>query len=455
MNLPIRGNLLTPLATLAVAAGLLLNAACGSTSVVERQPGPPGPDEPAPVVSAPGAGADNPTPVPLGRLALSVEPAPVAQGGEVRLSGRGFGPNEVVVVSASSEQEREPMELARANSGSDGTLGPLTVGLPPELISGRHDVQAVGATTGRASSGVVWIQARDPWINLPEIEMAPNGELGFIAGGFGAAETVSISLRAREKKQGGDDAAPRPTATVEPVELATAAADQAGNLTWLQVKTPRVPAGEYSLVLTGPTSGRELRRDVIVKPFTPVAELDPWAGPPGTKLKVNARGFAPGELVRIYLDEDPQPAASPVVDQWGNFWAAGPARVAYGAREKVIVTLQGADSHTLIHLDFKVLEPKPWLELTAWWGPPDAPVGFGGGGWAPGEKVSIHLGSALGPAVASGIADDYGWLRSSSFARVPRDADGDVAFAAVGQESGAWATATFKLVLPFGLKPGR
>jgi hypothetical protein len=228
----------------------------------------------------------------------------------------------------------------------------------------------------------------------------------------------------------------------------------AGNSEWAQVKAPRVRPGPYRLVLRGQSSGSRLERNVTVKPLSPTIELSPWAGPPGTLLQVNARGFAPGESVRIYLGEDPLEAASPIADPWGNFWSAGPMRVPYGAAGKLMVTAMGSESVAMIHVDFKVLEPKPWLELTNWWGPPGASVGFSGGGWAPGETINVHVGDVTSPVVATAKADDYGWLRGSTATKVPRDAIADVAFAAVGQESRTFATAVFKLVFPLGLKPG-
>ena len=49
----------------------------------------------------------------------------------------------------------------------------------------------------------------------------------------------------------------------------------------------------------------------------------------------------------------------------------------------------GVDSGARATFEFKVLDPKPWLELTSWSGAPGAPVGFGGGGWIAGERVSF------------------------------------------------------------------
>jgi hypothetical protein len=415
------------------------------------------------------------TPVPLGRLSLSIAPIPAPQGSQVRVSGRGFGPEETVVISASLNGTLGPagqVELDKARASTSGTLDDVPLALPDLLTSGRHDLSAVGETSGRVSAGVLWIQARDAWINLPAEEMSRYEDIGLVAGGFGSNEPVIVSIEPRKDEDAKPtDATPQPspsaivplptpslfpalTPPAGPIALVTIPTDTAGNSSWTQIKTPRVPAGEYSLILRGQTSGRQVKHDVSVKPFTPTAELSPWAGPVGTVLQVNVKGVAPGELVRVYLGEDPTEAGKAVADQWGNVWSGGPVRIPYGAASgTLVVTVIGTESLVPVRLDFKVLEPKPWLELTNWWGPPGSPVGFGGGGWAPGEAISIHVGDVSSPVVATARADDFGWLRAGSVANVPRDALMDVPFIAVGQESRTFASATFKLVYPFGIKP--
>src|SRR5439155_26720694 len=97
---------------------------------------------------------------------------------------------------------------------------------------------------------------------------------------------------------------------------------------------------------------------------------------------------------------------------------------------------------------FKVVEPRPWLELAPWWGPAGVPVGFHGGGWAAGERITFHVDSAMTPAVVEGQADDGGWLRGAGPATVPPDATRKVTFVAVGGQSHAVATATFTVSAP-------
>ena len=119
------------------------------------------------------------------------------------------------------------------------------------------------------------------------------------------------------------------------------------------------------------------------------------------------------------------------------------------------LNLVGADSGATATPEFKVLDPKPWLELTSWSGAPGAPVGFGGGGWIASERVTIHVGSATSAVESTGVADDGGWLKGIGQVYISNDAGDDVIFVAVGEQSHLVAAATFKVVFPFGLRPSQ
>jgi hypothetical protein len=170
-------------------------------------------------------------------------------------------------------------------------------------------------------------------------------------------------------------------------------------------------------------------------------------------VQVNVRGFAPGERVEISV---PGVADATVAqaDEFGNLWGAGPVRIPQTAQAgAVTLNLVGDDSGAVASADFKVLPPKPWLELTNWYGAPGAPVGFGGGGWIAGEKITIHMGSATNPPLEEVTADDGGWLKGAAQVYIPLDVMDNVIFVAQGEQSRLISAATFTVVFPFGLHP--
>lgn len=393
---------------------------------------------------------------------LALDPVPVQQGGRLHLTGRGFLPGEPVAILASEKDPgSSPLEIGRGQATLWGTLDVMDLALPEGLVSGAHTVEAVGQISGRRSAATLYIRANEPWIVLENAETRPYEHLGLVAGGFLPGERVLVFLESRREEaetEGGGQASitgpPEQAAPSEPVDLVALPTDRAGNTRWTEVEMPLISYGPYALVARGESSGLESRRDVRLKPFSPVIELSPWAGPPGTKIESNARGFAPGEMVRVYLGEDSREVATLAADQYGDFWGAGPIQVPYGTEPgPLTVTFVGEESGALVSLQFKVLEPRPWLELTVWWGPPGVPVGFSGGGWAAGERISFHIGSELAPPVAFAQADDFGWLRYGGPVYIPGDAEASVTFVAVGEQSHAKASATFKVVYPFGLRP--
>jgi hypothetical protein len=382
---------------------------------------------------------------PNGPLTLALDPIPARQGGQVQISARGFEAGEQIAFLASREPSgSDMMTLGGASASPQGTVDAIAVPLPEELASGPHAIQALGETSGRRSVGTLWIRARDPWLVLSTYDIQPLADLGFIAGGFEPQESVRVTLEARSDQ---------PNAR-EPVEIAAIPTDQAGNSEWMQVKLPLVRAGTYSMVLHGVAGGLELRRELQIASLKPTAELSPWAGPPGVPLQLNAKGFAPNERIHVAFGGPTVEAAVVQADADGNLWGAGPVRVPTTAlMGPLVVLLTGEDSGASARPEFGVLEPKPWLELTTWWGAPGVAVGFGGGGWIGGERVTFHVGSPAAPVAAEAQADDYGWLHTTGTATVPEDAQMDVTFVAVGEQSHTTAKATYSVVFPFDLRP--
>jgi len=391
-----------------------------------------------PVVAATGR---IPTPV------LAINPQPALQSGQVHGRGKGFGPGESVSISVgkSADAGSERLALATAVASDDGSFSTdsATLTLPDELLSGAHPLDAIGQTSGRRGTATLWIRAPQPWLVLDSYDVPQYGDLGLVAGGFEPMDQVKVSLE------------PAAGSTGSAVSLVGLTTDQAGNAAWTQVKLPSLAAGTYSMVLRGQSNAAELRRDVHVTPLKPTVELSPWAGPPGVPVQFNARGFAPNEHIHVSVGGAVDTTGLQA-DEWGNLWGAGPIHIPQTASTGTLaLNLVGDESNATSSAEFKVLDPKPWLELTSWSGAPGAPVGFGGGGWIGGEPVSIHIGSATNPAQASGTADDNGWLKVATPVYVPNDAEDTVIFVAVGERSHLVSAATFTVVLPFGLRPGQ
>jgi hypothetical protein len=376
---------------------------------------------------------------------VAIDPQPAPQSGQVRVSGKGFAAGESIGLSAdqTSDANSETVSLASTVANADGSFDAVTLTLPDSLQSGGHPLDAVGQTSGATGTATLWIRAPQPWLVLDKYDIPQYGDLGFVAGGFEPMDRVDVTLE------------PAAGSNATRVSLVTLTTDQAGNADWSQLKLPRLSAGTYTMVVQGEADAAEVRRDLNVTPLKPLLELSPWAGPAGASVRVNAHGFAPNEPVQVSLGgaHDSTPLRA---DEYGNLWGAGPLHIPQSAATGgFAIDLAGGDSGATATAEFKVLDPKPWLELTSWSGAPGAPVSFGGGGWIGGEQVTIHIGSATSPAVTSEFADESGWLKGSDQVYVPNEVNDDVIFVAVGDKSHIAAAATFKVVFPFGLRPGQ
>lgn len=390
-------------------------------------------------------------------MVLSVAPVPAQQGGPVRLSGAGFAPGETVTVRAvasasGSAGAVRSRELARTRADARGKVqvGPVT--LPDDLYSGTYPLEAVGQTSGRHGTATLYVHARAPWIKVSTYAAKPHEKFGLIVGGFQPRERVQVTLEPATHLPTGESQ--DPTRLSKPVTLLTLPTDAVGNAVWTETDLPLLKPGAYTVVARGVISGKKLTADLIVKALTPVVELSPWSGPPGTRVQFNARGFSPGEEVRMFLGQASNAALTVTADRYGNFWGAGPFKIPYEENGgPLTLRFVGQQSGAEVAETFNVLSARPWLNLSAYSGPPGAPVSFSGGGWAAGERVEVHLDSSSGPTVAESQADDYGWLQLGGTGSVPGDANNSVTFVAVGQQSHATASASFKVVNPFDNLP--
>ncbi len=381
---------------------------------------------------------------------LALKPDLVIQGGQVRVSGTGFFPDEPVQVSVLADGAGSVGgEIRETRASLGGTVDSASIVLPDNVTSGEHHLAATGLVSGRRSLATVYVRARAPWLTIQSGDLKPRAPIGLIVGGFAESEPVKVSIRPAKKPQAS--ATPPPDG---PHDLGTLSTDRVGNSTFSRYKIPYRTPGDFEVVAHGKISGQEVKQAITLSPYQPTFDLSPWSGPPGLRIQLNARGYAPGENVRIFVGNVTQASASVVADQYGNFWGAGKVPVPYDVMPGPLnVRAVGDDSGASTTRQFNVEHLKPWLELTTYAGAPSAPVQFSGGGWAAGEQVAFHIDSSRTPAVAYGQADGYGWLHYAGPVYVPKDALSKITFIAVGDRSHSVATATFTVVLPFGLRP--
>lgn len=349
----------------------------------------------------------------------------------------GFQPDETVTLQAKNGDSFE--DFGQVQVDSSGQAVDAEVILPSWLESGAREIQAIGDSGQTMALATINVRAKELWANLDSYSLQQASRLGFIAGGFQPSDRVSVYLT-----QGGDST---PLESQEP--LAIMETDESGNTSWTEIEVPVVQPGKHVLLMKG-EKGEELATDVEVMPLAPELELSPWSGLPGLEIDINARGFLPDEKVDLFIGEVGNPVTTFTADQYGGIWGGGPITIPMVSQgEKLPIILRGQSSGAVVTRDFSVIAPHPWMDLSSYSGYAGATVTANGGGFAAGERVTLHVGTASSPAVAETIADDQGRYRGLGPAQVPADATESAVFVVVGQDSGAQTSATFKVQEPF------
>jgi len=380
--------------------------------------------------------SQDPTPTPdTSSPRVVLPPTPVIQWETLTFSLQNFRPGETVVLSVESAGAMK--EIGRVEVDGQGKVADARITLPSWLESGKHQMEAAGTSGETKATGTLYIRAKELWINLKDYTLHEASKTGFIAGGFEPGDRIAVYLT-----NGGDSASQRP--------LVTVSADEVGNTAWTEVEVPVMPAGKYDLLLKGETTRGELRTAVSVAAPTPELALSPWSGLPGRKVDLNAKGFLPGEQVDVFLGQDRQPILNLQADQFGDLWGAGPVTIPIDSQGgQLPIIMRGRMSQSEVTSEFTVIGPDPWMELSSYADFPGTAVTANGGGFASGERLTLHVGSATSPVVAEGVAGDDGSYRGLGPAQVPADAQGQVTFVVVGESSHTETQATFKVLQPF------
>ncbi len=351
------------------------------------------------------------------------------QDSNLALVAGGFEPSENVSVFF----EQSPQNiLASAVADPAGNTPWIQFSLRG-LGSGQYNIIIIGDQSQIKLSEPIVISPRSPWVRLHVYTIGPGGSIGFDGHDFGPNEQIKAFL---------DEPVGKPIAEVT--------ADEAGNFTVdnaYQAKPNDV--GQHRIIIVGDLTTENTISSFDVVPFTPAFQMTTYSGPPGTETSFNGYGFAPGETVRVYMEGREQPVATIQVDSDGSFQNAGQFMVPRNVNGGNLgITLIGESSGARLTQAFSVVRVQPFLGLSAYAGQPGTMVRFRGLGFSAGEQVAIHLGNREGPTIGTVTADAEGRFENAAPFAIPADATQDVAFVAVGEDSGVEGAVRFQVILP-------
>jgi hypothetical protein len=174
----------------------------------------------------------------------------------------------------------------------------------------------------------------------------------------------------------------------------------------------------------------------------PTVHLDSYTGKPTHSFGFSGSGFAPGESVDIYLgDRTAGPLATVSTDGQGALADQNLTIPALTPGDYQLAFV-GRTSQSPATVGFNVQGFHPWVVLDNYYIAPQAPVGFRGEDFVPGEAVDVYLNSRLSQPVATVTADASGHFESNNGFSLPNLTGGNQ-FIFVGQQSQTEVTTSF------------
>jgi hypothetical protein len=346
-------------------------------------------------------------------------------------TGAGFQPGEIVDVRLGG---LGGSPLATFQSDAQGTVTARDVPLPL-IQAGDYLLYFVGEQSQTPVSVGFNIQGFSPWVVLDSYSVPPYSPMGFAGQDFVPNEQVEVYL---------GQPAGQPMLRVAVDANGQFAVKNAFDL-------PDTAQGDQQLTFVANQSGVKIAAQFVVLPFSPSLQLTNYAGRPGSPIAFMGDGWARNETLHAYVGKERTRVATFVSDTTGAFNAAGQFRLPIGTvAGGVPITVRGDTSSAEVTLWYQALELKSSAELTAYQGPPGTVVSFTGRSFAGGERVTVHLGDAGGPELASAIASDDGTVEDVSSYPVEGNWGDDIHFVLVGNESHAEGATDFKIANPQG-----
>jgi hypothetical protein len=236
----------------------------------------------------------------------------------LRVMASGFLNGEPLAVTIDDAQGHVYEHLTlQADEG--GGLRETSLALPVRLGSGAYRLIVVGNSSHRRASATFQMHNIPPTLTLDAYAATPGQVVGFAGSGFIPGETVTVYL--------GASSAPLSRTTV---------------------------TGTYTLTLLGRISQMPASVGFNVQQFTPWVVLDRYTLAPDQREGFIAHGFAPGELVFVYLNSVHGPPVLRVrADTTGDLvmqdtWSPG------GASGNNVLTFVGQWSKATTTVDFTV-----------------------------------------------------------------------------------------------------
>ena len=264
---------------------------------------------------------------PAGAASASIVGKAAGQPGDtVTVSATGFGPGETVNVFWGRMNGTPAATLTADGSGSISRAS-VKVGVAPV---GPTTLVLVGTKTDATATAPYQMLGLYPSTTPHPYAVLSGKTMTYTGSGFAPGEQVLIYFNA----SGG-----MPALTVQ--------ASSGGSFSTSFV-VPFGLTGRQTLTAIGEQSRAAVTTGFDVLPYSPVAQVSTYGAMPGTTVSFYASGFAPGEVVEVYLGRGQGNSGQLVsafrVDGRGNAAAAGTYVIPNAAGPALFFTMVGQQS---------------------------------------------------------------------------------------------------------------
>lgn len=264
--------------------------------------------------------------------------------------------------------------------------------------------------------------------------VAPGGRAVVEGSGFDAGATVVLALKAKATSSKG-----RTVTTVK--------ADKNGSIS-APIRMPDTGSAAAAFLVAQQSNSEKIAEaQLVAGGGIGSVKINKAAGKPGDSVRLNIRGFGPGEPIDVYWGRVAgKPVAKLTADGSGGIGRAD-IKVGVAPTGSSTLVLVGRKTKTTATAPFEMLGLFPSVKSSPYALKSGEQIALSAKGFAPGERVLFYINSASGVPAFTANADGNGNVGDVAF-EVPFGLQGKQNLTAIGDQTRAVVRSGFQ-VLPY------